>query len=536
MRRVPTTRLICALLGLYLCFWTRAAHGSPDNLDDAQRQVARATDLVQQGDLRNAEAELRQAVRLAPNESAYLAFLGAVLGMEQKLPESTSYLEKALRLDPLDLRTRRNLASNQFQMGQFQAARQNLERVLKVESGETTSILLLGMVDEELKDYQNALALLESVPQEVQKHSKAQVALARCYYQTGRSDKAREVLRGLESHSDGPQGIFLGGQAADHAGDFDLAEQLFRSVWATYPDRASLGYNVALAQYHAGHIKESQATLQGLLDAGHETSDIEDLMAWCEFKQDHIKEAVSHMDRAIDLDPSRESNYLDVGMMLLHDNRYNGALVAGRKAVDVAPHSYKAYRFLGLAQYKLGELKAAEKTYAHAVELNPRDQQSLLGLASAQVDDGRIDEAEATFGKAIAYFPKDANLYLQYGRMLLTYRGANGSRIEARAVALLTRAIALDTSLAEAHYLLGNLDLTKGQTEKALPELELAVKLDPKPSGAHYALARAYLRLGRQEDGMEQMRLFQQLKATEKKGTATLAGSPGPADRNNSKE
>jgi tetratricopeptide (TPR) repeat protein len=531
MGRLPTTRLICALLALYLCFGAFVSRGFPDNLADAQQHAERATALVQQGDLKNAELELRQAVKLAPNESAYLAFLGAVLGMEQQLPESTSYLEKALHLNPLDLRTRRNLASNQFQLGRLQAARQNLERILKVEPHETTSILLLGMVYEELKNYQQAVTLLESVPQEVQKHSKAQVALARCYYQTGKPERAREVLRGLESPADGPEGVFLGGQAADQAGDYALAETLFQSVWTTYPDRAILGYNIALAQYHAGHIKESQAVLQALLNAGHETSDIEDLMAWCEFRQDHIKEAVAHMDRAIDLDPSRESNYLDVGMMLLQDNRHNGALVAAQKAVEVAPHSYKAYRFLGLAQYKLGELKAAEKTYARAVELNPRDPQSLLGLASAQVDDGKIDEAEATFEKVITFFPSDPNLYLQYGRMLLTYRGANGSKVEVRAVALLKKAIALDASLAEAHYLLGNLDLTKGQTEKALPELELAVKLDPKPSSAHYALARAYLRLGRREEGMEQMRLFQQLKVKEKKGTSTLAETPSPARR-----
>jgi cytochrome c-type biogenesis protein CcmH/NrfG len=163
------------------------------------------------------------------------------------------------------------------------------------------------------------------------------------------------------------------------------------------------------------------------------------------------------------------------------------------------------------------------------VELNPKDKESLLGLASAQVDDGKIDEAQATFEKAIGYFPRDSNLYLQYGRMLMVYRGTGGSKVEGRAVALLKKAIALDSSLAEAHYLLGNLALTKGQTEQALPELELAVKLDPKPSGAHYALARAYLRLGRRAEGMEQMRLFQQMKTNEKKGTATLAGSPHPA-------
>ena len=529
MRRLPSTRLVGIGLAVFISLWARQAQGAHGSLADAQQHAARASSLVQQGNLKDAEVELRQAVKLAPDDPAYMGFLGAVLGMEQRLPESTSYLEKALKLNPLDLQTRRNLASNQFQMGQFRAARKNLERILKVEPRETTSIFLLGMVDENLKDYRHALALLESVPQEVRKHSKAQVALARCYYQTGKAEKAREVLRGLESHSDGPEGVFLGGQVADQAGDYALAENLFRSVSTTYPDKARLGYNIALAQYHAGQIKESQATLQGLIQGGHETSDLEDLMAWCEFKQGHVKEAVAHMDRAIDLDPSRESNYLDVGMMLLHDNRYNGALVAARKAVQVAPHSYKAYRFLGIAQYKLGELKAAEKTYAHAVALNPKDRESLLGLASAQVDDGRIEEAEATFEKVINYFPNDPNLYLQYGRMLLTYRGANGSKIELRAVDLLNKAIALDPSLAEAHYLLGNLALTKGQTEKALPELELAVKLDPKPSSAHYALARAYLRLGRRAEGMEQMSLFQQLKAKEKKGTTTLAGSPHPS-------
>ena len=525
MVRLPSTRQVCAFLVLSFCFWAPGAQGSPDQSAEARQHAARATALVEQGHLKDAEAELRQAVHFAPNDPAYWGFLGAVLGMEQKLPESSVCLEKALRLNPGDLRTRRNLASNQFQLGRLKAARENLERILKVEPGEPTSVLLLGMVDEELKDYSRAATLLASVPQEVQKHSKAQVALARAYYHTGEKEKAREVLRGLMNHSEGPEGVFLGGQVADQAGDYDLAVRMFRSVWTAYSDRAKLGYNLALAQYHAGHFTESQATLQGLFDAGYDTSDTEDLMAWCLFKQDHVKEAVAHMDRAIDLDPSRESNYLDVGMMLLHDNRYNGALLAARKAVETAPHSYKAYRFLGLAQYKLGELKDGERTYAHAVELNPNDRESLLGLASAQVDDGKIDAAKSTFESLLSRFPDDANLYLQYGRMLMVYRGSKGSQTEARVVVLLKKALALDASLAEAHYLLGNLYFSQGQTGESLPELERAIQLDPKLSSAHYALARAYLRLGRREDGMKQMALFEQLKAHEKKGVARLAGS-----------
>lgn len=522
MHRATTTLIVFAILSI--SFRCVSAQG-PSTAVEAQQHVDRATILLRQGQLKGAEAEARQAVKLSPHSPAYLALLGAVLGMEQKLPESTAYLEKAVSLDPEDVRSRRNLASNEFQMGDFRTARGNLQQVLRAEPGEPTSVLLLGMVDEELKDYTQAVRLLSSVPQEVQKHPKAQVALARCYYHAGHRQGAQQVLEALENHSHSAESIFLGGQVADQAGDYELAERMFRSVWGTYSDKRELGYNLALAQYHAGQLTESQATLQSLLDAGNDTSDIEDLEAWCLFKHDQIKLAVAHMDRAIALAPSRESNYLDVGMMLLHARRYNGALVAARKAVQVGPSSYRAYRFLGLAQYKLGELKAARESYAHAVALRPDDRESLLGLASAEVDDGRIEEAQATFEKLIALFPDSANVYLQYGRMLLVYRSSDGGQTEARAVRLLKKARALDNSLAEAHYLLGNLALSKGQTIKALPELELAAKLDPKPSRIHYALARAYLRLGRRKDAAIEMRLFQQRKMEEKRGGSPLLPS-----------
>ncbi len=83
MGRQPITPHICARLVLYLCFWPHLAQCSPDNLADAEQHAARATALVQQGNLKNAEMELREAVRLSPDDPAYLGFLGAVLGMEQ---------------------------------------------------------------------------------------------------------------------------------------------------------------------------------------------------------------------------------------------------------------------------------------------------------------------------------------------------------------------------------------------------------------------------------------------------------------------
>jgi len=90
----------------------------PDHVErsaEAKDHADRGMELAQNGDLKGAEAELLLAIELAPRDPAYLAILGGILGMQQKLPESSAYFEKALRIDAGDVATRRNLASNQFQ-------------------------------------------------------------------------------------------------------------------------------------------------------------------------------------------------------------------------------------------------------------------------------------------------------------------------------------------------------------------------------------------------------------------------------------
>jgi tetratricopeptide (TPR) repeat protein len=471
--------------------------------------------LLRAGDLKGAEVEMRQAVELAPRDPAYLGSLGAVLGMEQNLPESNVYLEKALHINPDDLATRRNLASNQFQLGQLQPAKENLERILKAKPGEPTSVLLLGMVEEELKDYVKAAKLLASVPDQVRQRPKSTAALARAFYNTGQKEKARETLEGLESHAAGPEGIFLGAQAAAQADDFETAERMFASIGSTYPDTAKLGYNLALVQYRANRIDESQTTLRKLVGAGHETSDIYNLLGWCLYKQANFKEAVAAMDQAIEIDPTRESNYLDVGMMLIELRRYPGALLASEKAVELAPDSYRAWRLKGLTEARLDRIREAQKSYARAVELNPFDEQAILGLASEQLNDGNIKEAEATLEKGIEHLPRDPALYQGYGSLLLWLGGATDASSQARAVSLLQTALRLDRSLAEPHYQLGKLAFREGKFSEALQELETAKRLDPISSKTHYELALVYRKLGRTEEADKELQTYKDLKASE---------------------
>jgi len=89
------------------------------------------------------------------------------------------------------------------------------------------------------------------------------------------------------------------------------------------------------------------------------------------------------------------------------------------------------------------------------------------------------DEAVATFEQGIKHFPQDAPTYVEYATILLK-RAENGDApAEARAVSLLKRACALDDTLAEPRYQIGNLWLQKGRTSEALAELLTAARLNP---------------------------------------------------------
>jgi tetratricopeptide (TPR) repeat protein len=520
---------------LVLCAWllrVQVSPGQPESQPSAQCHAETAFSLAQAGDLSGAERELRRALELSPGDPSCLSSLGSILGMQQKLEESNTLFEQALKIKPNDWATRRNLASNQFQLGLLGPAKKNLERVLELRPTDKTSILLLGMVAEELRDYVAAIRHLESVRDAVHERPQSLTALARSYYNTKAKEKARETLEQLKNHTAGAEGIFLGAQVAAEVGDFETAERMFASIESTYPDRAKLAYQLALVRYHTGRIEESQRTLRRLIDDGHQSSDIFNLLAWCLYKQGDLKEAVAAMDLAIDRDPARETHYLDLGLMLVSHKRLPVALEAARKAVKLAPRSYQVQMLKGLVEAKMNHLIEAAQTYARAVELNPDAPEAQLALALVESADGKRPEAEATFKKALERFPRDAVLHQEYAKLLLKF-GAGDSAAQSRARALLQTALSLDSSLPESHYQLGNLAFTRDHIQEAARHLEKAIQLNPKSSKTHFALARVYRRLVRTEEASQELALYERCKAEEEKpipAGASRGEEPGLPD------
>jgi cytochrome c-type biogenesis protein CcmH/NrfG len=478
---------------------------------EARSHADRGLELAQSGDLASAESELRQAVKLEPNNPEFLSTLGTLLAMEKKLDESTAALRKAVQLAPAEFTSRRYLAANLWQLHRYGEAKHELEIILRQRPDDAQSRLLMGMVSENSGDYATAAKMLSSVPDEVAKRPESLAALALSYYRLHEQTNARTTLQRLSSQST-VKATLLGAQIADQAGDYEEAEGLLNSISASAANSTDIQFRRASIQYHAGHFAQCQATLQPLVSSPAATPQMYNQLGWCYHRLNKPKEATEAFEHAIALAPADDSNYVDLIKVLEAHDFLRVGLDAANRAAELFPNSAAIFNLKGSIESRLSQFTDAITSYKHSVDAQGSSSEGWLGLARAQVSAGLIPDATSTFTTAIERFPKDARFKVAYAKMLLNYVSPTDRTAGTRAEQLLKQAIANDTINPEAFFELGKAELDDGRLTDASQHLERAAKLLPESSQVHFVLSRVYRRLNRTTDAQRELQTFQRLK------------------------
>jgi len=477
----------------------------------------------QQENLSQQEAALRDAVRREPRNTAYLNRLGSVLALEDKVEESAQIFEAALKINPGDLETRRSLATDYWQLNQPEKARANLEMVLQAKPADTVTMLLLGMVSEELGDHQRAAKLLGEVLPLVRQRPEAISALARADYHLEETQKAQATLQLLIGHPAGPEAAFQGGRLAAEFKDYETAEKMFLSIQSTYPDAGALNYNLALAQFSAKGYTNSEKTLLASIEYGHGTPDSYALLGWTYAKQGRNEEMLKAFEKAINSEPSNERHFIDLGEALIENQKYGTALEVAKEALKRFPSSSQIYRLKGAAELRMYLLTEALESYTTSTKLDPNNASAALGLALTQWNMDRMDDATKSFEEGLRKFPNDSFFLLKYALFLLNAPGERDAQEDAHIRQLLKKSEDLDNSNAETHYQLGSLALRANKYDEAMRELQTSSSLDPGVSKVHLLLARVYRRTGREAEAEKETELHRELKAKEEQNVDATA-------------
>ena len=508
--------IVCVLLVLTIPF-TLNAQGVP-----VQDRAANGISLARQGNLVDAEKELKAAVDEAPSVAIYQAQLGSILGLQGKWNEALACFQKAVNLAPENLDFRREAAAVQWQMGLVPAAELNLQYVLEKRPGDSGALLLLGLVKEKAGDYANAAQLLDSQFELVAPQPERTTAFFHSVIESGQADKIPKIVTVLKNHANDKawaSALSHCAQLAIKRGDLPTAKTLFSLVPADKPDRAATGFQLASLLYNRAQVSQAKELLLQLKSQGFENADVETLLGNCFESERQPEQAIEAYRRAIGADPSHIERYEDLISLLLYQRSTADALVTVNQVLKIAPNDSRAWVWKGNVDLNRHDYKTAMESYRNAVQLDRKNPDALFGVAGAYYVTGQTEAAMSECKAGISRFPDDTRFYVSYAEMLLT--SPDAMQQHAPAKDLLEKALKLSPQSAQAYYLLGQIALQEGQLKEAEEYLLHSLASDPDRSKTHFALSRVYRRMERADQAAKEFSLYEKLKEREESGGTT---------------
>ncbi len=175
----------------------------------------------------------------------------------------------------------------------------------------------------------------------------------------------------------------------------------------------------------------------------------------------------------------------DVAVQLADKGKYDAAVPAWNKALELAPEDPRGHNNLGIALVAIGKFDDAVGEYKKSLELNPSSSQTHNNLGSALAEMGRIDEALTEFQKAVELNPDNGAAHVNLGDAL----AEEGGHVD-EAIQELNKGIELQPESANAHNGLG-VELARAQRlDEAATHMQKAVSLAPNSADFRYNFGR----------------------------------------------
>jgi tetratricopeptide (TPR) repeat protein len=215
-------------------------------------------------------------------------------------------------------------------------------------------------------------------------------------------------------------------------------------------------------------------------------------------------QAVRDLQAAIRRDPARESNYTELGNLLLKTSNFAEAILVLEHARPRFPESAQLALSLGVAYYGQRRFDDAAQAFLDTARLDPDAPQPVMFLSrmADQLERHRA-AAEAAAGEFVRRQPASYWGHYLKGRL-------------AGDETALRKAIEIEPRFADGHFALASLLESRRDFAGAAREFEKAAALNPSSPAPHYRLMRVYSRLGQPENADAARLRHERLTAAEK--------------------
>lgn len=469
-------------------------------------------------DYPTADKWLSSSVERNPKDATALYFLGRTKYNEKRFDEAAGVLARCLEVDAANVRAAHYLALSYQQMGKVEDALKVYERAVALNSGLTSDpglftdfgalLVSNGRVTEALPYLEKAVGMAGA-------DTRARRELAKAYISLNRLTDARTQLE------------FAVEFAPEEAPVHYLLAQVYRKQGLADKAKAEEEKYTALSGSHSapenplaearallelGKPAEAEQVVRGYLQRHRSSAEGYFLLGYVLFKQQKARDSLAAYTEGAKY---RRPNAYDLEVVgadyvLLGD--YADADKWFSKSVEWEPGNQQAIYYLGRAKYNENRFEEAIDAFRRCLNLDPKDVKAEDNLGLSYQGLGRNEEAAAAFRQAIAWQAgsalKDPGPYINLGALLLETAKPEQALpylLEAKTIA--PRDVKARRELGKAYLALTRLD-------EAQPELEKAVELAPENAPAHFVLGQLYRKRGLSEKAKAEFDRYAELNGT----------------------
>ncbi|MBN9615344.1 MAG: hypothetical protein BGO25_15280 [Acidobacteriales bacterium 59-55] len=329
----------------------------------------------------------------------------------------------------------------------------------------------------------------------------------------------RQLRAGLASDPHSFNANHLLGRFYLRTDRYSEAIPLLESAYRIDPSDGGNQYDLALAYEGSGDLVQARKRVSELL-AKHPSADLHRLAGKLDEKSGDPLSAVNEYAMAAELDPS-EQNYFEWGSELLLHRAVWQAQEVFRKGANAYPKSERMLMALGTALFAGARYEEAALRLCDASDLNPADSNPYIFLGKIEMAaPNALACVQPRLYRFVQEQPGSSTANYLYAMSILKHQEQSPDKQAVQhAVALLTKAVTIDSKCSEAYLQLGIISASQSDQDKAIGFYEKAIEANPQLADAYYRLGAAYDRTGQSAKAKREFGLHDQIKRQQAEDT-----------------
>ena len=386
------------------------------------QRLEAAAELIRAQRLNDAEKQLDEILKIAPNDALAINMLGTVRAQQGRINEAESLFLRAVRIDQQLVGARMNLAYLYELKKQPAKVVSPLEEVLGLDPGNAEALDMLARAWLAQGQFEKSISVLEQAKQAAQLPASLLVLLGDTYLKTSNLAKAEESYQSALSQQNDDANAVLGlAQVQLQRGDLTTAlEYLARAKKMSAPSPATL-YRFALVASAAGLYEDANNALQAAIKLKSDDASYYFALGTTWIKKPDLFEAEKAFRASLKLDADSPQAQLSLGYVLLEQKKYAEARDWIEKSLQKEKSIPEPFYYLGLIAQEQNDDERAIPLFKNAIELVPSFSFPHAALGASYLKLKNYQLAKQELELSIKLNPNDAkahyNLALLYARL-----------------------------------------------------------------------------------------------------------------------